>query len=172
MKARLVEAVAWLFSLFADDKAPPDKDRDAGETQHAFPVWEPPLHKTGDKEHHALYVVDDDGIRHPVQITKPPHMTYPSLLALAKGLSRELFLTDISRYAVYPWRDNHSISVVVLEKGYQPGPIYLGHTVGEVRAALNIIGDERKKGRMLAFPGQAAITLGDKRVDSGVKASA
>lgn len=112
------------------------------------------LHR-GDGDWGELFIVDDDGTRHPLHLTGPTRMTYPTLESLCEGLSRELFLTDTGKYAVYPWEKDDEISVVVLKQGFQAGgPIYLGHPVPEVLAALDIIAGERRRGRLLAFPGQ------------------
>ena len=49
------------------------------------------------------------------------------------------------------------MSVVTLRRGYMPAPIFLRHPVAEVKIALDIIFQERRKGRMLAFAGQAPL---------------
>lgn len=85
-------------------------------------------------------------------------MTYPKLGSLCEGLCRSVYLTDTSKYAVYPWERDEGIAVVVLTRGVQAGgPIYLDHPVEEVQTALDIIGSERQQGRMLAFAGQAPL---------------
>lgn len=112
------------------------------------------LHR-GDGDWGELFVLDEDGTRHQLDLTGPTRMTYPTLVDLCNGLSQELFLADTSKYAVHPWEKDDDISVVVLKRGFQVGgPVYLGHPLAEVQAALDIIGRERRKGRMLAFPGQ------------------
>ena len=115
------------------------------------------LHR-GDGDWGELSIQGEDGMWHPLHLKGPTRMTYPNLESLCEGLCRDLFLTDTNAYVVYPWEKDDNISVVVLTRGFQAGgPVYLGHPVAEVQAALDIIGKERQKGRMLAFPGQATI---------------
>ena len=116
------------------------------------------LHPARSDFQHTLEIKDEeDGTFHPLPITGPVLWSYPTLDSLCEGLSRELFLADARKYQVHPWDKDDSVSVVTLREGYMPAPIFLRHPVAEVETSLDIIFQERRKGRMLAFTGQAPV---------------
>ena len=97
-----------------------------------------------------------DGEYHPLDLAGPVRMKYPDLTSLCVGISRDLFLTDVSIYQVHAWAGDNGTSVVSMKRGVQAGgPVFLDHPVWEVELALAIIKAERRYDRMLAFPGQA-----------------
>ena len=109
---------------------------------------------TGD--YGELSIKSPDGEYLPIDLAGPVRMKYPDLPSLCVGLSRGLFLTDVSIYQVHAWAGNPEISVVSMKRGFQAGgPVFLDHPVWEVELALAIIKAERRYDRMLAFPGQA-----------------
>ncbi len=109
---------------------------------------------TGD--YGELSVKGPDGEYHPIDLAGPVRMKYPDLHSLCVGLSRDLFLADVSIYQVDAWAGNPEISVVSMKRGVQAGgPVFLDHPVWEVDLALAIIKAERRYDRMLAFAGQA-----------------
>ena len=121
-------------------------------------IWQIKLHPAESDFQQTLEIKDDeDGTFHPIPLSGPIVWSYPTLDSLCEGLSKELFLTDARKYQVHPWEKDESVSVVTLRRGYMPAPIFLRHPAAEVKTALDIIAQERRKGRMLAFAGQAPV---------------
>lgn len=121
-------------------------------------IWQIKLHPAKSDLQHTLEIKDEeDGTFHPLPITGPVVWSYPTLDSLCDGLSRQLFLADARKYQVHRWEKDDSVSVVTLRKGYMPAPVFLRHPVAEVETSLDIIFEERRKGRMLAFAGQAPV---------------
>ena len=121
-------------------------------------IWRIKLHPAESDFQQTLEIKDEeDGTFHPIPLTGPIVWSYPTLDSLSEGLATELFLTDARKYQVHAWEKDDSVSVVTLRRGYMPAPIFLRHPVAEVKTALDIIFQERRKGRMLAFAGQAPL---------------